>query len=47
MQTKLITPLRAAQACLTPVAIWQTLLTQLLGQHYGLKLNDTPFGDDV
>ncbi|EPD6374776.1 MULTISPECIES: TA system toxin CbtA family protein [Enterobacterales] len=46
MQTKLITPLRAAQACLTPVAIWQTLLTQLLGQHYGLKLNDTPFGDD-
>lgn len=42
MQTKLITPLRAAQTCLTPVAI----LKQLLGQHYGLQLNDTPFGDD-
>ncbi|MDM3063187.1 TA system toxin CbtA family protein [Citrobacter sp. CK180] len=46
MQTKLITPLRAAQTCLAPVAIWQTLLKQLLGQHYGLQLNDTPFGDD-
>ncbi|HAX9835757.1 TA system toxin CbtA family protein [Citrobacter braakii] len=46
MQTKPITPLRAAQTCLTPLAIWQTLLSQLLRQHYGLQLNDTPFGDD-
>lgn len=46
MQTKLMTPLGAAHTCLTPIAIWQTLLTQLLGQHYGLQLNDTPFSDD-
>ncbi|EAQ3105845.1 toxin CbtA, partial [Salmonella enterica subsp. enterica serovar Stanley] len=27
----------------TPVGIWQTLLSHLLQQHYGLMLNDTPF----
>lgn len=29
-----------------PVQVWQTLLTYLLEQHYGLTLNDTPFGND-
>jgi cytoskeleton-binding toxin CbtA-like protein len=28
------------------VLVWQTLLTCLLEQHYGLTLNDTPFSDD-
>ena len=37
---------RAVKPCLTPVAIWQILLTRLLEQHYGLTLNDTPFRDD-
>lgn len=37
---------RAAKPCPTPVIVWQTLLTRLLEQHYGLTLNDTPFGDD-
>lgn len=26
-----------------PVTAWQTLLTYLFQQHYGLTLNDTPF----
>lgn len=34
---------RAAKPCLSPVAVWQMLLTRRLGQHYGLTLNDTPF----
>ncbi|EOJ5248854.1 TA system toxin CbtA family protein [Escherichia coli] len=29
-----------------PVAVWQRLLTYLLDRHYGLTLNDTPFGND-
>ncbi|WP_373226016.1 TA system toxin CbtA family protein [Enterobacter cloacae complex sp. ESBL7] len=29
-----------------PVVVWQRLLTYLLEHHYGLTLNDTPFGDD-
>ncbi|CAM3300284.1 Toxin [Escherichia coli] len=33
------------EACLSPVAVWQMLLTHLLEQHYGLTLNDTPFSD--
>ncbi len=37
---------RAVKPCLTPVAIWQILLTRLLEQHYGLTLNDTPFRDE-
>lgn len=39
-------PTRAAQCCPSPVMVWRTLLTHLLSQHYGLTLNDTPFGDD-
>ena len=30
----------------SPIAVWQRLLTYLLDRHYGLALNDTPFGDD-
>ncbi len=41
---------RAAEICpspgVSPVAVWLTLLTYLLNQHYGLTLNDTPFGND-
>ncbi|ELD3253264.1 hypothetical protein QUR14_003654 [Enterobacter hormaechei] len=29
-----------------PITVWQRLLTYLLDRHYGLSLNDTPFGDD-
>ena len=36
-------PTRAAPLSLSPVEIWQRLLTHLLSQHYGLTLNDTPF----
>lgn len=32
---------------LSPVQVWQLLLTYLLEQHYGLTLNDTPFHDDA
>jgi len=39
-------PTRAAQPCLSPVEIWQRLLTHLSSQHYGLTLNDTPFSND-
>ena len=38
---------RAATPCLSPVAVWQMLLTRLLEQHYGLTLNDTPFSDET
>ncbi|MFP1574558.1 TA system toxin CbtA family protein [Enterobacter kobei] len=38
---------RAAKSCLSPVAVWQMLLTRLLEQHYGLTLNDTPFSDET
>ncbi|ETS32580.1 toxin [Photorhabdus temperata] len=32
---------------LSPVQVWQQLLTYLLEQHYALTLNDTPFHDDT
>lgn len=38
---------RATKPCLSPVAVWQMLLTRLLEQHYGLTLNDTPFSDET
>ena len=37
---------RAAESCPSPVQVWQLLLTYLLDKHYGLRLNDTPLGDD-
>lgn len=38
---------QAATLCLSPVAVWQMLLTRLLEQHYGLTLNDTQFSDET
>ncbi|EFF9267023.1 toxin, partial [Escherichia coli] len=32
---------------LSPVQVWQQLLTYLLEHHYGLALNDTPFHDEA
>ncbi|MBB7055516.1 TA system toxin CbtA family protein, partial [Escherichia coli] len=46
MKTLPDTHVREASRCLSPVEIWQTLLTRLLDQHYGLTLNDTPFADE-
>ena len=46
MKTLPDTLVREASRCPSPVTIWQTLLTQLLDQHYGLTLNDTPFADE-
>ncbi|BBJ59901.1 putative toxin YpjF [Enterobacter asburiae] len=46
MQTISSHPTRATQPCLSPVEIWQRLITYLLLQHYGLTLNDTPFSND-
>lgn len=37
---------RVAKPCPPPVFVWQTLLTRLLEEHYGLTLNDTPFSDE-
>ncbi|HFT6598354.1 TPA: TA system toxin CbtA family protein [Klebsiella oxytoca] len=45
MKTLPATISRATKPCLSPVAVWQMLLTRLLEQHYGLTLNDTPFSD--
>nr|WP_278436196.1 TA system toxin CbtA family protein [Enterobacter mori] len=32
---------------LSPIQVWQQLLTYLLEHHYGLTLKDTPFHDDT
>lgn len=32
---------------LSPVKVWQKLLTYLLEHHYGLTLSDTPFHDEA
>ncbi|EAA7241631.1 toxin [Salmonella enterica subsp. salamae] len=37
----------AASSRLSPVEVWQKLLSYLLQRHYGLELNDTPFYDDI
>lgn len=47
MKTLPATISRAAKPCLSPVAVWQMLLTRLLEQHYGLTLNDTPFSEET
>ncbi|MBK1764993.1 MAG: toxin, partial [Escherichia coli] len=46
MKTLPVLPGQAAGLRPSPVEIWQTLLTRLLDQHYGLTLNDTPFADE-
>ncbi|RNL68134.1 toxin [Citrobacter sp. MH181794] len=47
MKTLPATTSRAAKPCLSPVSVWQMLLTLLLEKHYGLTLNDTPFSDET
>ncbi|OKB68240.1 toxin YkfI [Serratia marcescens] len=47
MRTVPASPTRAAQTCPPPITVWQSLLTYLLVQHYGLTLNDTIFSDDA
>lgn len=47
MKTLPATISRAAKPCLSPVVVWKMLLTRLLEQHYGLRLNDTPFSDET
>ena len=46
MKSQPATTQRAVKPCLSPVAVWQMLLTRLLEQHYGLTLNDTPFSEE-
>jgi cytoskeleton-binding toxin CbtA-like protein len=46
MQIQSLSPQRAASSRLSSVEIWRKLLKYLLEQHYGLILNDTPFGND-
>jgi len=46
MQTLPTIPTRKVSSRPSPVEIWQQLLSHLLDQHYGLTLNDTPFGND-
>ena len=46
MKTLPATTQRAVKPCLSPVAVWQMLLTRLLEQHYSLMLNDTSFSDE-
>ena len=46
MQIQPVPQSRAVSSRPSPVNIWQMLLTYLLEQHYGLTLNDTPFGDE-
>ncbi|CAM6912413.1 YpjF toxin protein [Morganella morganii IS15] len=38
--------MKKATLSASPAAVWQTLLTYLLQQHYGLTLNDTEFCDE-
>jgi Protein of unknown function (DUF1219). len=46
MKTQSASATLAAPSRPSPVEIWQQLLSHLLDQHYGLTLNDTPFGND-
>lgn len=46
MQIQPVPQSRAVPSRPSPVNIWQMLLTYLLEKHYGLTLNDTPFGDE-
>ena len=47
MKPQPATTSRAVKPCLSPVTVWQMLLTRLLEKHYGLTLNDTPFSDET
>ena len=46
MQTQPLSSTQEATPRPSPVEIWQRLLSYLLDRHYGLALNDTPFGND-
>ncbi|MCK7121350.1 toxin [Enterobacter roggenkampii] len=46
MQTQQLSSTQEATPRLSPVEIWQQLLTYLLERHYDLSLNDTQFGND-
>lgn len=46
MQTQSRSSTQEAPTRLLPVDVWQKLLSHLLDRHYGLTLNDTPFGND-
>ncbi|MFZ4218149.1 TA system toxin CbtA family protein [Enterobacter ludwigii] len=46
MQTQPLSQTREASPRLPPEDVWQRLLSHLLDRHYGLTLNDTPFGND-
>ena len=46
MQTQPQSSTQEASPRPLPVDIWQQLLSHLLYRHYGLTLNDTPFGHD-
>ncbi|WP_436882699.1 TA system toxin CbtA family protein [Enterobacter asburiae] len=46
MQTQSRSSMQEAPTRLLPVDVWQRLLSHLLDRHYGLTLNDTPFGND-
>ncbi len=46
MQTQPLSSTQEAPTRLLPVDVWQRLLNHLLDRHYGLMLNDTPFGND-
>lgn len=47
MQISTVPATMPVSSRLSPVQVWQQLLTYLLGQHYGLTLNDTPFHEDA
>jgi len=46
MQTQPQSSMQEAPTRLLPLDVWQRLLSHLLDRHYGLTLNDTPFGND-
>ena len=47
MQISTVPATMPVSSRLSPVQVWQQLLTYLLEHHYGLTLNDTPFHDDT
>ncbi|WP_449548034.1 TA system toxin CbtA family protein [Lelliottia amnigena] len=47
MQISTVPAMVPVSSRLSPVQVWQQLLTYLLEHHYGLTLNDTPFHDDT
>ncbi|WP_145543723.1 TA system toxin CbtA family protein [Yersinia frederiksenii] len=47
MQTSTVPATVLVSSRLSPVQVWQQLLTYLLERYYGLTLNDTPFHDDT